>query len=153
MTEIKIRTTTIADADIITECNQLMAIETENKKLIDDVISNGVRRLMAQPQYGFYLIAEKGEQIAGTCMITSEWSDWRDGLFWWVQSVYVKPAYRKQGVYRAMYNKIQTLAAAQPDICGFRLYVEKDNKIAQKAYEALGMSATDYLLYESLKNT
>jgi len=150
VTKIKVRTTTLADAAIISECNQLMAMETENKKLPADVISSGVTRLMQKPEYGFYLIAEIETQIAGTCMVTKEWSDWRDGLFWWVQSVYVKKQYRKQGVYTAMYNKIQSLAAAEPDVYGFRLYVEKDNLIAQKTYEALGMKATDYLLYEAV---
>ena len=151
MSPITIRTTTLKDVETISECNQLMAMETENKRLPEDVISSGVRRLMEQPQYGFYLIAEKDNELAGTCMVTTEWSDWRDGLFWWIQSVYVKPAHRKQGVYTAMYNKIRSLADAQPDVWGFRLYVEKDNVIAQKTYESLGMSVTDYLLYESVK--
>ena len=150
MTEINIRTTTLADADTISEFNQLMAMETENKKLPQEVIDSGVRRLMQQPEYGFYLVAEIENRTVGTCMITKEWSDWRDGLFWWVQSVYVKKDFRKQGVYTAMYSKIQSLAATEPDVYGFRLYVEKDNVIAQKTYESLGMKATDYLLFEAV---
>ncbi len=150
MTDYQIRTTTLADADIITEFNQLMAMETENKRLPDNTIASGVKRLMQKPEYGFYLVAENSDKaIVGTCMVTMEWSDWRDGLFWWVQSVYVKSDYRKQGIYTAMYQKIRELAAKEPDVYGFRLYVEKDNLIAQKTYEALGMQATDYLLYES----
>lgn len=149
MSDIQVRTTTLADAQTISDFNQLMALETENKRLPDSVISRGVTRLMERPEYGFYLIAEKDTQTAGTCMVTTEWSDWRDGLFWWVQSVYVKPDFRKQGVYTAMYRHIQKLAATEPDVYGFRLYVEKDNTVAQKTYEALGMKATDYLLYES----
>ena len=149
MAEINIRTTSLADAETISEFNQLMAMETENKKLPQDVIDSGVKRLMQKPEYGFYLIAEINNQAAGTCMVTKEWSDWRDGLFWWVQSVYVKKDFRKQGVYTAMYKKIQSLAKAEPDVYGFRLYVEKDNTIAQKTYESLGMRATDYLLFES----
>ncbi len=150
MQNIQVRTTTMADADVIIECNQLMAMETENKRLTDEIIASGVKRLMQKPQYGFYLVAENTKKtITGTCMVTMEWSDWRDGLFWWVQSVYVKPEFRKLGVYTAMYNKIQQLAAKEPDVYGFRLYVEKDNTIAQKTYEKLGMKATDYLLYES----
>lgn len=149
MAEINIRTTSLADAETISEFNQLMAMETENKKLPQDVIDSGVKRLMQKPEYGFYLIAEINNQAAGTCMVTKEWSDWRDGLFWWVQSVYVKKDFRKQGVYTAMYKKIQSLAKAEPDVYGFRLYVEKDNTIAQKTYESLGMKATDYLLFES----
>ncbi len=149
MAEINIRTTSLADAETISEFNQLMAMETENKKLPQDVIDSGVKRLMQKPEYGFYLIAEINNQAAGTCMVTKEWSDWRDGLFWWVQSVYVKKDFRKQGVYTAMYKNIQSLAKAEPDVYGFRLYVEKDNTIAQKTYESLGMKATDYLLFES----
>ncbi len=149
MPDITVRTTNTTDAAIISEFNQLMAMETENKTLDPTTIDSGVRRLMDKPEYGYYLIAELDNQTVGTCMVTTEWSDWRDGLFWWVQSVYVKSEYRKRGVYRAMYNKIQTLAAKEPDVYGFRLYVEKDNLIAQKTYESLGMVATDYLLYES----
>ena len=150
MSQNQIRTTTIADAEIITEFNQLMAMETENKKLPDDIIANGVKRLMQRPEYGFYLVAENSNlKVVGTCMVTTEWSDWRDGLFWWIQSVYVKAEFRKQGIYTAMYKKIRELADDEPDVCGFRLYVEKENTIAQKTYESLGMQATDYLLYES----
>jgi len=101
VTEITIRTTTLADANTISEFNQLMAMETENKKLPQEVIENGVKRLMQKPEYGFYLVAEISHQTVGTCMVTKEWSDWRDGLFWWVQSVYVKKDFRKQGIYTA----------------------------------------------------
>lgn len=149
MPEIIVRTTTLDDAPTISQFNQLMAMETENKTLAAEIIDNGVKRLMQKPEYGFYLIAEIDKQTVGTCMVTTEWSDWRDGLFWWVQSVYVKPEFRKRGVYRAMYDRIKALAAEQPDVYGFRLYVEKENTIAQKTYESLGMVATDYLLYES----
>ena len=149
MTGLTIRTTTLADVETISEFNQLMAMETENKKLPQEVIENGVRRLMQQPEFGFYLVAESDNETVGTCMVTHEWSDWRDGLFWWVQSVYVKKDHRKQGIYTAMYNKIKALAAAEPDVYGFRLYVEKDNLVAQKTYESLGMKETDYLLFEA----
>lgn len=151
MPDIQVRQATAVDAEVIVKFNQLMAMETENKILADDVISSGVKRLMQRPEYGFYLVAEDvtGKAVVGTCMVTMEWSDWRDGLFWWVQSVFVKSEYRKQGIYTAMYKKIRHLAAQEPDVYGFRLYVEKDNLIAQKTYEKLGMTATDYLLYES----
>ena len=84
-------------------------------------------------------------------MVTNEWSDWRNGLFWWIQSVYVEPAWRRRGVYRRLYHFIRPLAQADPGICGFRLYVEKDNVVAQKTYASLGMVQTDYLVYEELK--
>lgn len=127
-----------------------MARETEDRELPEKTILRGVQRLIEQPQYGFYLIAEQHKAIAGTLMVTTEWSDWRDGLIWWIQSVYVAPEFRRQGVYSAMYQKVQQLAADNPDVCGYRLYVEKDNTIAQKTYKELGMSETDYLLFESM---
>jgi len=151
MAEFKIALATTADAKTISDFNCQMALETENKILPADIIGNGVRRLMASPQYGFYLVARSDEEVIGTCMVTTEWSDWRDGLFWWVQSVYVIKSHRRQGVYRALYQHLRTLSESEPDVYGFRLYVEKNNKIAQRTYEALGMKATDYILYESQK--
>ena len=152
MPEINVRTTTAEDATIISQFNQQMAMETENKVLPPEIISRGVARLMDKPEYGFYLIAESDSRPVGTCMVTTEWSDWRDGLFWWIQSVYVQADFRRKGVYRQMYQTIQSLAAKEPDVCGYRLYVEKENTAAQKTYESLGMSATDYLLYETINS-
>jgi len=150
MSTVTVRAATHKDTAIISEFNQKMAVETEGKTLPAETIDRGVRRLMERPEYGFYLIAEIENSTVGTCMVTTEWSDWRDGLFWWVQSVYVHSQHRRKGIYTHMYQKIQTLAENNPDVCGFRLYVEKDNLIAQKTYQALGMSETDYLLYETL---
>lgn len=152
MSQINVRTTTAEDATIISQFNQQMAMETENKVLPPEIISRGVARLMDKPEYGFYLIAESDSRPVGTCMVTTEWSDWRDGLFWWIQSVYVQADFRRKGVYRQMYHTIQSLAAKEPDVCGYRLYVEKENTGAQKTYESLGMSATDYLLYETINS-
>ena len=150
MSDIQIRTTTLADAATISEFNRQMAMETENKRLAEEVVASGVKRLMERPEYGFYLVATNDDEVVGSCMITMEWTDWRDGLLWWIQSVYVKPDFRKQGVYTAMYRKIRELAALESDVHGFRLYVEKDNRVAQKAYEKLGMKVTDYLFYEAV---
>jgi ribosomal protein S18 acetylase RimI-like enzyme len=83
-------------------------------------------------------------------MITYEWSDWRDGLFWWVQSVYVKPEHRRRGVYTVLYEFVKALAAADPSVRGFRLYVERENAAAQRTYERLGMSESHYKMYEEL---
>ncbi len=127
-----------------------MAWETEHKALPEAVILRGVQRLIEKPAYGFYLLAEIDNRIAGTLMVTTEWSDWRNGLFWWIQSVYVAPEFRRQGVYRALYDEVKKLATVQPDVCGFRLYVEKDNQTAQTTYEQLGMLETDYLMYEEM---
>ena len=129
-----------------------MALETEHKILMPEVIGAGVRRLIENPAMGFYIVAEneKGEVVAGL-LITTEWSDWRNGIFWWIQSVYVVSEWRRQGVYRRLYEHVRELAEADPAVCGFRLYVEKDNANAQQTYASLGMSPTDYLIYEELK--
>jgi len=137
MPEYNIALATLADADTISDFNCQMALETENKILPVEIINSGVKRLMQSPQYGFYLVARTNDEVIGTCMVTTEWSDWRDGLFWWVQSVYVKKSHRRQGVYRAMYQYLQALSKNEPDVYGFRLYVEKDNHIAQKTYDLL----------------
>ena len=138
------------DAAALTEFNIEMALETENKVLTTEVVSNGVRTLLKNPEYGFYVIAEKSGEIAGALMVTTEWSDWRDGEFWWVQSVYVRDDYRRQGIYRKLYEYIKTQAAKRGNVCGFRLYVERDNAVAQQAYSKLGMSETFYKVFEEL---
>jgi ribosomal protein S18 acetylase RimI-like enzyme len=86
-------------------------------------------------------------------MVTTEWSDWRNGMFWWIQSVYVRPEYRRQGLYRELYARVKELAEQEPAVCGFRLYVENENVNAQKTYKALGMSETGYKLFEELKDS
>jgi ribosomal protein S18 acetylase RimI-like enzyme len=148
---LDIRRGELRDADTIARFNSQMAFETEGKELIAEVIGAGVRRLIDSPQLGFYLVVEHEGRVIASLMITNEWSDWRNGLFWWIQSVYVEKDFRRQGVYRRMYDHVRDLAKAEPGVCGFRLYVEKDNEAAHATYAALGMKETDYLLYEELK--
>ena len=143
-----IRTAKIEDTGIIAQFNQAMAFETENRQLADEVITAGVRTLLKNPRDGFYVVAEMDGVIAASLMVTSEWSDWRNGFFWWIQSVYVKKEYRRQGLYSEMYRFVKSEAGKRSDVRGFRLYVEKDNLSAQKAYETLGMERTHYVLYE-----
>ncbi len=104
------------DADFIRDCNCAMAMETEGKNLSLAVVERGVKRLIQNPAYGFYLIAKDGEKAVATLMVTTEWSDWRDGAFWWIQSVYVQPEYRRQGIYRQMYQFVKDKAASDPDV-------------------------------------
>lgn len=151
MLALALRRATERDADTIAAFNSAMALATEHKSLIPEVIGAGVRRLMASPQLGFYCVAEHQGRVVGCLMVTQEWSDWRNGLFWWIQSVYVEPEFRRQGVYRQLYDFVREQAKAEPGVCGFRLYVEKDNTVAQATYAALGMQATDYLMFEALK--
>jgi ribosomal protein S18 acetylase RimI-like enzyme len=147
-----IRQAYASDAPAIADFNRQMAFETEHKKLLPEVILAGVNAMIANPAHGFYLVAENDNDIVGSLMVTTEWSDWRNGVVWWVQSVYIVETHRRQGIYRALYDEVKRLAADDPSVCGFRLYVEKDNVNAQKTYQSLGMEETDYLMYEELKS-
>ena len=129
-----------------------MAQETENKDLIPEVILAGVRSLFERPSRGFYIVAETDSNVVACLMITTEWSDWRNGVFWWVQSVFVQTDYRRRGIYRSMYGFVKELAEKEPGVCGFRLYVEQDNSRAQDTYRALGMAQSPYCLFEELKS-
>lgn len=146
--EILTRLAEPQDADIIAGFNISMAAETEDKELPADVVSKGVRALFDRPDYGFYVVAQVADEIVGSLMITYEWSDWRCGVFWWIQSVYVPAPWRKKGVFRKMYEFLQSKASEQPDVCGFRLYVEKNNTIAQSTYEKIGLEEIYYRVYE-----
>lgn len=146
-----VRRAGLADADAIAAFNSAMALETEGRALVPERIGAGVRRLLGDASLGFYAVAEQDGRVIGCLMVTNEWSDWRNGLFWWIQSVYVVPQWRRRGVYRRLYEFVRGLAARDPAICGFRLYVEKENAVAQRTYSALGMAPTDYLLYEELR--
>ena len=148
---LDIRRGEMRDAAVIAQFNAQMARETEGKELIPEVIGAGVRRLIETPSLGFYLVAEHEGRVVACLMITNEWSDWRNGLFWWIQSVYVDAAFRRQGVYRRMYEEVRSLAKADAGVCGFRLYVEKENEVAHATYASLGMKETDYFMYEELK--
>jgi ribosomal protein S18 acetylase RimI-like enzyme len=147
---MRIRLATAADAGVLIEFNAAMALETEGKALLPDVIGAGVQSLLTNPEAGFYVVAEQ-DGLIGSLMITKEWSDWRNGTFWWIQSVYVRPQFRRQGVYRKLYRHVQERAANDPKVCGFRLYVERENSRAQATYRALGMKPTHYLVFEELK--
>jgi len=148
---INIRSAEKEDVSSLVKFNILMARETENKELIPEVISLGVKNLLENLQLGFYIVAENKDEIIASLMITTEWSDWRNGSFWWVQSVYVKPEWRKRSVYRRLYDYVKDLADKDENICGFRLYVEKANTIAQKTYKKVGMYDTNYMMFEELK--
>lgn len=148
-----VRKANAADADSLVEFNIAMAMETEQKSLEREMIEPGVKAIFDHPEYGFYLVAESEDLIVGSLMITKEWSDWRNGLFWWIQSVYVIPEFRRKGIYRAMYQKVKTMADRTGDICGFRLYVEKQNLAAQKTYASLGMEETHYKMFEEMNES
>jgi ribosomal protein S18 acetylase RimI-like enzyme len=147
---IVVRVARVDDLESLVEFNLAMARETEDKSLDRATLTSGVSHLLQNPLYGFYVVAENAtaSEVVGSLMITYEWSDWRNALFWWVQSVYVKPLYRRRGVYRALYSEVKDRAAAERGVCGFRLYVEKENTIAQQTYRRLGMDESHYLMFE-----
>tara|TARA_Y100001933_G_scaffold216303_3_gene223361 strand:- start:521 stop:979 length:459 start_codon:yes stop_codon:yes gene_type:complete len=145
---VRVRPARPEDAALIVEFNRAMAEESEDKGLDLDVLKRGVDYLLSHPADGFYLMAERDGATAGSLMVTYEWSDWRAGRFWWIQSVYVLPEHRRHGVYRAMHAHVRERAAADPEACGLRLYVEHENTGAMATYRALGMTETHYRLYE-----
>ena len=135
-------------AEIIARFNQEMALETENKVLDRDIIYPGVMTMLQDAALGFYLVAIKDNTVVGCLGVTYEWSDWRNGLFWWIQSVYVASEWRRKGVYRALYSYIYQQASSDNTIGGIRLYVDRDNTVAQQTYSSLGMAKSHYEMYE-----
>ncbi len=145
---LQIRLANGDDADTLVRQNAAMALETEGKPLDLVRLGRGVRSLLADPSKGLYLVAERGGAVVGQLMLTYEHSDWRDGTFYWVQSVYVAPEARRTGVYRALYAHVLELARQRGDCVGVRLYVERQNENAQRTYQALGMQKSHYDMFE-----
>jgi GNAT superfamily N-acetyltransferase len=143
-----VRPAALADLATIADFNCRLAWETEHKRLEPQTIERGVRRALATPALCRYFIAEHEGAIVGQAMITLELTDWRDGVLWWLQSVYVAEPWRGQGVFKALFQHIQSLAEADPDVRGLRLYVERDNERAQRVYEQLGMRPSGHLVFE-----
>jgi len=141
----------LADIPVLVNFQQQMASETEDLKLNEDILTAGIRQLFADPGKGQYIVVRDQEQAVGCLMITYEWSDWRNGTVIWIQSVYVLPEYRKQGIFRRLYSHIKEMVDTDPQYCGIRLYVEKENHRAQRVYEAMGMNKDHYQLYEWMK--
>lgn len=137
------------DADAIARWNIAMAWETERKALDPETIGRGVRAVFDEPRRGFYLIAELDGAAVGCLLVTYEWSDWRCGDFWWVQSVYVAPDARRAGVFRGLYAHVKAMAGGAGAV-GVRLYVETENERAQVTYGGLGMERCHYYMYEAM---
>ena len=138
----------MADAAVIAEFNLLLATETEGLRLDPECVRTGVKALLADSAKGVYYVAEVEGTIAGQLMITYEWSDWRNGNIWWLQSVYVRKEFRRQGVFRELFRFLESLARAQKDVCGLRLYMHAENRAARRSYEKLGMQRTQYEVFE-----
>jgi ribosomal protein S18 acetylase RimI-like enzyme len=140
------------DVDSIVAFSAAMALETEGRQLDQTRLRKGTQSLFGSPELGYFLVAEHsragGAQLIGQLMITYEWSDWRNAVFWWIQSVYVPPAWRRQGVYRLMHDTIAARAKADPKVCGIRLYVRHTNHTAQSVYQRVGLLPSAYTVYE-----
>ncbi|HAM09177.1 MAG: GNAT family N-acetyltransferase [Bacteroidetes bacterium GWE2_41_25] len=147
---ITIRNANPDDAEVIIDFQQKMAWETEQMTLVTEMVTDGVKAVFDNSSRGKYWVAEQDNLLIASLLITYEWSDWRNAEVWWLQSVYVLPGYRRQGVFRMMYSHIRKLAEKQ-DVAGLRLYVETKNIQAQKTYEALGMSSEHYAFYEWMR--
>ena len=139
------------DAPVIVDFQLRMARETEDLELDLDTVTRGVAAVFADPGKGAYWVAERGGQVVGGLLTTFEWSDWRNGVILWIQSVYVIPEERGRGVYRALYEGLKRRVEADANLKGIRLYVEKRNTAAQRVYERLGMTREHYELFEWLK--
>lgn len=148
MASLAIRKATPADADIVIEFNRLLAEESEGKALDRATLAAGVKQVLGDANKGVYFLAEEAGGVIGQTCITFEFSDWRNGWFWWIQSVYVRPEARRRGVFRSLYEHIQKAAQADPEVIGLRLYVEGDNHRAHQTYYGLGMEKTGYFVLE-----
>ncbi len=145
---ISIRRAVSSDLDVVVEFNRLLAEESEGKALDSQVLRRGVESGLADPRKSVYFLAEEEEQVLGQIMFTTEWSDWRNGWFWWIQSVYVRSDARRRGVFRALFEQVRQAALAERDVIGLRLYVERENLAAQETYRNMGMDAAGYLVFE-----
>jgi ribosomal protein S18 acetylase RimI-like enzyme len=145
---ITIRDAALTDAPTIIRFNALMAKETEDLSLDETRLRKGVEAVLLDDSKGFYCVAEIDGRIVGQLMITYEWSDWRNAIFWWIQSVYVEKDVRSKGVFRELYRHVETMARGRKNVCGLRLYVEDHNERAQHTYEHLGMHHAKYRMME-----
>jgi len=149
MSAIHIRQASLLDSATIADFNSRMAWETEHRRLDPDRVRKGVTALLNDSSKGTYFVAESNGKIVGQLLITLEWSDWRNGTFWWIQSVYVPEDSRGRGVFRALYQHVEKLAKQRQDVCGLRLYVEAENEGARDTYTRLGMKRTSYEMFET----
>ena len=147
---INIRDALPTDAGVIADYNNRLAEETEARSLAPDLIGLGVDAFLADSSKGRYWLAIADDDIVGQIGVTCEWSDWRNGMIWWIQSVFVHENHRRKGVYSRLYQHVESLARTDPNVIGIRLYVEKDNERAQATYGKLGMDMTSYQVMQTL---
>lgn len=155
---LRIREAHAHDRDLLAQWALAMALETEHKQLDEATVRAGMEAGISDPAKARYFVAMRESTVAGretiaapagTLMLTREWSDWRNGDWWWIQSVYVPPEHRRQGVFAALYRHVEALARGTPGVVGLRLYVERENVNAQRTYASLGMADAGYAIYEA----
>ena len=147
---MRIRDATAADLEFIAAANAALATESENQTLDPTLLRPGVQAVLDDPALGRYYLAEIDGQVVGQLMTTYEWSDWRNGMFLWIQSVYVLSAHRGAGVFRALFQHLSDLAREDTRICGIRLYVDRENERAQEVYTRLGLHRSNYRIMETV---
>lgn len=148
---IAVRRATPGDLERLVGFNLGIARETEGRELDPAILRSGIARLLGDASLGFYTVAEVDGEVAGCTLITFEWSDWRDGLIWWIQSVYVAAPMRGRGVFSALHRRLEEEARETPGVLGFRLYVEEENHRAQEVYRRRGLERTRYVIFEGLR--
>jgi GNAT superfamily N-acetyltransferase len=149
--EITVRRATLADLDALAVFNTGIALETEGRRLDEGTLRAGLSRVLGDKTLGFYTIAETGGEVVGCTLITFEWSDWRNGMIWWIQSVYVAGHARGRGVFSAIHSRLDEESRITPGVLGFRLYVEEENHRAQEVYRRRGLDRTRYIVFEDLR--
>jgi L-amino acid N-acyltransferase YncA len=148
---MNIRKATLADIPTLVDFQFKLAFESENVTLDKEVLALGLQAMFQDPSKGFYNVAEENAEVIGCHMITYEWSDWKNGMVWWIQSVYVVESHRKKGVFKKMYDNLVEIVKGDAGLRGLRLYVDKTNDRAQKTYSAMGMDGSHYTVYEWMK--
>ncbi len=153
LNQLIVRLARPGDVDALVNFSAAMAIETEGRTLDRERLRRGTLAVLTSPARGFYLVAELPEGsftvVVGQLLVTYEWSDWRNATFWWIQSVYVHPNWRRHGVYRRMHESVLAQARGQEEVCGVRLYVEASNNVAQTVYRRVGLSPSPYQVFET----
>lgn len=147
MTEHIIRQAQSQDLATLVRFNQALVEEARGRKLEPQILTKGVEAVLNDPHRGFYTVVQVAGIVVAAALVTFEWSDFRNAWFWWLQDVYVEPSYRRQGIFRLLYQHLKTQAQAAK-VCGLRLYVYKGNTKAQEVYARLGMVESDSLMFE-----
>lgn len=135
------------DLGTLVSFNQALAQEARGEGLDPHLLTQGVQAVLSDPNRGFYTVVKIKEQAIAACLVTFEWSDWKNAWFWWLQDVYVEPSYRQQGIFRAIYTHLKPQAQAEK-ACGLRLYVYKNNTRAQEVYQRVGMNPSSSVMFE-----